>query len=267
MSETNAVAKTKPALPAAYAADIMRRRERNAISTAIRGTQWGKDASQDTIRAISEYAHRTGIDPVRHIELLGGRIYLNADYFREKGAPLIAAGTVRAPEIDHINADDRFERLIAAGGKMAAWAEEERDRRIVERIRYNVPEAAKGAVVCTITMRDGSSVTGCNWVGGTAKRDPVGEAEPSKTAESRAERRAWRRLIEVQPSLIPDAARADQIAAEVNETIPDAEISETVNLPVRGTAQLSTGPSEEFGEKANVDDDGDDWVESTGSAA
>ena len=248
MSETNAVAKVP--LPAAYAADIQRRKERNAIATAIKGTLWGKDASQDTIRAVSEYAYRTGIDPVRHIELLGGRIYLNADYYREKGAPLIATGVVHAPVLQHINADERLEKMIVAGGKKAAWAEEERDNRMVERIKYNVPEAAKGAVICRITLtRDGTELIGVNSVGGTSKRDPVGDAEPAKTAESRAERRAWRRLIEVQPALMPDAVKAERIAQEINETIPDAEISDTKELPLRpAVSKLGTGTIDEYGE-------------------
>lgn len=233
MSESTAVAKAKPKLPAHYDAEIQRRRERNALTTELRGTQWGKDCSADTIRAVSEYAHRTGIDPVRHIEVLGGRIYLNAEYYREKGAPLIQDGTVRAPEFEQIAADPRLDTLASGDTKLKTWAEEERDRRIVARITHGVPEGAKAATICRITMRDGTVLEGINWVGGSDKRDPVGMAEPTKTAESRAERRAWRRLIEVQPALMADAVKAEAIASEMNEHIPDAEITERGELPVR----------------------------------
>jgi hypothetical protein len=232
-SEATAVARTKPALPAAYAEDIQRRKERNAISTAIRGTQWGKEVSQDTVRAVSEYAYRTGIDPVRHIEVLGGRIYLNADYYREKGAPLIKAGVVRATEIQHIAADARLDAMAEKPGPLQEWAAGERDTRIMLRIKYGVPEGAKAAAICRITMADGSVLDGVNWVGGSSKRDPVGDSEPTKTAESRAERRAWRRLVEVQPALLPDAAKAESVASEINESIPDAEVTPHGELPVR----------------------------------
>jgi hypothetical protein len=39
------------------------------------------------------------------------------------------------------------------------------------------------------------TVTGCNWCGnGVRPRDPVGDAEPTKTAETRSARRAWKKL-------------------------------------------------------------------------
>lgn len=233
MSESTAVVKSKPALPAHYAEDIQRRKERNAIATAIKGTLWGKDASQDTIRAVSEYAYRTGIDPVRHIDLLGGKIYLNADYYKEKAAPLIAAGDVSPPALRNVAADPRLLPLMEGTSSLATWAREEHNARLVARIMHGVPEEAVAAFVCTITLRSGLSVDGANWVGGSKKNDPVGMANPTLTAETRAERRAWRRLIEVQPALMPDAAKAEAIASEINDTIPEAEITERGELPVR----------------------------------
>lgn len=258
MSDSTAVTTTKPALPAHYAEEIMRRKEFNAVATAIRGTVWGKEASEGVVRAVAEYARRIGADAVRHVEILGGRIYLTADYYREKAAPLIAAGLCAPPEFEQIAADARLDTLAAGDSKLKAWAEEERDRRMVLRIKHGVPEGAKAATICRIAMRNGTALEGVNWVGGTSKRDPVGDSEPTKTAESRAERRAWRRLVEVQPTLMPDAVRAESLRDEVNESIPDAEVTawgKPKELPVRAPSHSPidhTAAVVEFGGEPQV---------------
>ncbi len=250
MSESTAVTTSKASLPAAYADEIQRRKERNAVATAIRGTQWSKEVSETVVRAVAEYAHRIGADPVRHVEVLGGRIYLTADYYREKGAPLIASGLVSAPQLEHIAADPRLDTLAAGTTSRATWASEERDRRMAARIEHGVPEGAKAAVICRIAVRGGSVVEGVNWVGGSSKRDPVGDSEPTKTAESRAERRAWRRLVEVMPSMAPEVARAEQIRADVNAAIPEGEVTpwgKEKELPMRAPVpKLSTGATNEL---------------------
>jgi hypothetical protein len=56
-------------------------KERNQLVAAIRGTQWGKDVSADTQRAVAHYCYENGLDPVRHVELLGGKIYLTAEFY------------------------------------------------------------------------------------------------------------------------------------------------------------------------------------------
>ncbi|MFN9578251.1 MAG: hypothetical protein ACK6AH_17135, partial [Gemmatimonadota bacterium] len=66
MSETTTVATTKPALPPEIQARVAENKERNAVVAAIRGTIWGKDLSQDQVRAVAQYARENGIDPVRH---------------------------------------------------------------------------------------------------------------------------------------------------------------------------------------------------------
>jgi hypothetical protein len=60
--------------------NIAELRERNAMVAQIRGTQWGLGIM--------------GLDPVRHVEVLGGRIYLTAEFYQERGAKLIREGLV-----------------------------------------------------------------------------------------------------------------------------------------------------------------------------
>jgi len=215
MSEPTTVATTKPALPPEIQARVAENKERNAVVAAIRGTIWGKDLSQDQVRAVAQYARENGIDPVRHVEVLGGRIYLTAELYDERGAELIAAGLIQPMEPDLIQADERLAKLAAAGDE---WAQAEETRRMRERIKYGVPEAAKAAVVTRFRITStGAEVVGVNWCGGGVRqRDPVGDAEPVKTAITRSRRRAWKQLVTIVPQMAERIGHL-QASAEVVE--------------------------------------------------
>jgi hypothetical protein len=61
-------------------------KERNALVAAIRRHAVGPDTSPEMARAVAHYCHENNLDPVRHVEILGGRIYLTAALYDEKGA-------------------------------------------------------------------------------------------------------------------------------------------------------------------------------------
>ena len=235
-----AVTKHEPSTAVAARVDsrVAELRERNALVAAIRGTQWGKDVSEQTTRAIAHYCNSNGLDPVRHVELLGGRIYLTASFYEERGAALLRSGQVRKAVPEFIHADERLDALAKQGD---AWALEESTRRLRLRIQHGVPEAAKGA--CIQRMYVGGSddaVTGVNWCGGTGRRDPVGDAEPTKTAETRAARRAWKQLAEVIPGY-GDAIRTIEASARVaSEEIPVEVVAKPE--PVRALAAPTDDP-------------------------
>lgn len=194
---TAVATREKPSLPADIQANIDAAKMRRQIATQIRGQMWGKDLGEATTAAIARYCIENQIDPVRHVEVLGGRIYLTAEFYDERGAHLLRDGTVIAAEPDYINADDRLTKLAADGD---SWAKEELQRRVRLRIQYNVPEEARAAVVQKMTVA-GTTVVGVNWCGGLkgGKRDPVGDAEPAKTAQTRARRRVWKQIADVLP--------------------------------------------------------------------
>jgi hypothetical protein len=244
-SEITALVKQAPAgvLPPEAARLIAERKAVNAVSRAIMGMSWGQQLDANTAQAIAEYARRYGMDPARHLDLLGGKLYPNAQYYIEQGAALMQAGLVASVRQQHIEADARltarYERLreweqeaIDAGRKEDAYqyAQDARDARqeILEReslrIRFNVPEKAAAAVVTWITLvGQQEPIAGCNWAGGGVKqRDPVGEAEPSKTAESRSARRAWRQLVRVCPELTERIATVDEDGKAVSAVIAES---------------------------------------------
>lgn len=226
MSEaTTALEKAKPTLPPELQARVEENRIRNAVVAQIRGTIWGKDLSQEQVRAVAQYANEHGIDPVRHVEVLGGRIYLTAELYDERGAELVAAGIIQPCEPDLIQADERLSKLAAAGDE---WAKAEETRRMRERIKYGVPEQAKAACVTRFRVtRTGAEVVGVNWCGGGVRqRDPVGDAEPVKTAITRSRRRAWKQLVTIVPQLAerigPLQASAEVVEGKLLEVAPAA---------------------------------------------
>ena len=223
MSESTAVAKITR--DAHVAERIAENKARNAVARAIRGTQWGKDLGPEGAYALAEYCRANNLDPVRHVEVLGGRPYLTAEYYRERAASLIRDGYVVPQPVDFINADDRLQKLVEAGDE---WAKGEHTRRLRERIRINAPEAAKAVAVKRIVVAStGQVVEGFNWCGGGVKRnDPVGESEPTKTAETRAERRAWRQLAEV----VNEYAHAVRTAESGVEVVTEAITTELANV-------------------------------------
>jgi len=212
---STAIQKDTPAAPLSPAAAEMR--ARNQMVATIKGQMWSKELSDTQVRALAHYCNSNGLDASRHVEVLGGRIYLTADFYRERGAPLVQRGIVRVGQTRYINADPRLQKLADAGDE---WAKAELLERARQRIRFNAPEEAKAiAVVPLYVAGVEEPVLGINWCGGTGKRDPVGDAEPTKTAESRAERRAWRRVVEV----VPEYGAAVQ-KVEVNAKLAGEEI-------------------------------------------
>jgi hypothetical protein len=214
MTESMAVTRTDDG--GFFAAKVAEAKARNAMVTAIRGTMWSKDLGEAQMRSVAEYCHRNGLDPVRHIEVLGGRIYLNAAFYEERAAPLVLSGELVPEEPDYINADARLDALAATGD---AWAVEESTRRVRLRIKHAVPEKAAAAVLFRIVVaKTGQSVVGVNWCGnGVRPRDPVGDAEPTKTAVTRAARRAWKQVAQVVPSFGEQLQAIEARDADVNE--------------------------------------------------
>jgi hypothetical protein len=232
-------------------------RARNAMVAQIRGTAWGLGIDSRVARAVSNYCLEMGLDPVRHVEVLGGRIYLTAEFYQERGAPLIRSGEVIPHEPDFINRDPRLDALITGDDKdVAEWAKGERTRRMKARIEHNAPEAAVSTCVQRLTIKaTGQTVVGVNWCGGGTRKkitrnrqtgekieidaDPIGDLEPTKTSITRAARRAWKQVADVildyGRQVKPIEARAEIISAEIEEPEPIAETA------AAAPAQLGAG--------------------------
>lgn len=234
-------------------ARIAENRERNAMITAIRGTIWSKDLSEGQMRSIAQYCHKNALDPIRHIEVLGGRIYLTATLYEERAVPLIQQGLLVPHEPQFINNDARLDELAAEGDQ---WAKDEIVNRKRLRIEHNAPEKADAIVIYRITVAaTGKTVVGVNWCGkglrveskevwaydaGSGKRkptgkfedkdmDPVGGNEPAKTAITRAGRRAWKQVAQAVPTWGEHFAHLSSEAELIGDAIVE-EVAQEMQL-------------------------------------
>jgi hypothetical protein len=234
-------------------------KELNAMVVAIRGTQWGNECSPQVQRAVAHYCNQNGLDAVRHVEVLGGRIYLTGELYEERGSPLVLSGAVVLAEPDFVHEDKRLaEQAKSENATLATWATGEQVRRIQQRIMLGIPDDATGACVYRATVA-GSVLVGFNWCGGASKAkrkkdgttyraDPVGDAEPVKTAQSRAKRRMWRQIVQAIPELTGTMGALEATARVINAeltTIATAEAEQGGDIkagtPSHPTPLLNTG--------------------------
>lgn len=198
-----------------------------ALSRRIEACEWGSGSSvirgssfSPQLRlALAAFCYTTRADPQTHVDILGGKPYLNSAYWAEK-----VASHPHHYNLEQINITDGKEegyRSLATGAidrgdrpmalKWGACADQIADLRI----QFSPPKGAVAAYATIIRRFIPSAPLGeieagrvknidqyivevreANWVGGnsgnTRKRDPVGMAEPEKTARSRSMRRAAR---------------------------------------------------------------------------
>lgn len=230
--------RTAPALSPERQAKIDEARARSAVAKAIRSQIWGKDLHPNVLDAVIAYCRQNQLDAVRHVEVLGGTIYLTATFYQERGAPLLHSGEVVLEEPDYINADPRLDELAKGGDQ---WAIDEGARRKRERIKFAVPEQVKAAVVQRAKLRSGMTAVGVNWCGNVPgnKKDPVGDAEPAKTAQTRAQRRCWKQIADFVPSF---AESVRPIEKNAKGALPVAVIEAAEIVPAKGTT-ANLGPN------------------------
>lgn len=223
--EIAAAVKAAPAgpLPPELRAKIEERRALNLMAQQIANLSWGKTLDQKAAYAIAEWGRRHDVDPVTEIDILGGRVYRNAYFYRRRVAGLVAMGVIEdILKPDHIGADPRLMKLAEAGD---AWAKEESTRRLRLRIEHNAPENAAAIVVQQFRVKGLTElVSGCSWCGNGSrgKSDPIGDAEPTKTAETRAYRRASLKLADVIPSFRFQEETDDEAGVALEEVIGEA---------------------------------------------
>lgn len=224
-----AVAQTFEERQTAYAiASAYRRSQMIAQASAqVAETSWGTKLTPQARAAVVRYALETGTDPVRHWYVLGGKMYDNAELYYD----LVAStdGFVK-DDVDFIHDDEKL-------------PPEERTRRLGQRQRYAAPDEAKGIAVVTLYFKDRGPFIGVNWAGRGRKTndgkwaDPVGEAEPTKTAHTRAYRKAAKKAVPVWFLKHPALKGTEEVVAagRVVEDVPAAVAVGTQKVLAAGT--------------------------------
>jgi hypothetical protein len=229
MSDQSSPATPTPNVPVQF--DPMRaaldvRAKQRAVMRELRNKTWGKDVGEEGLKALVLWCEKRGMEAAMEVDVLGGNIYLNHKFYLRKLAQKIDAGLIEYAVADHVEYDERLERLANDDNVPAdqrARFQAEHYRRVMERIVHKLPDTAKAAVVYRVKVRGMTTeVTGAKAVGGfrgkrknrdgkEVDKDPVGEEFPAETAESRAARRACRQIIDAFPDL---KAEMDVIEAE-----------------------------------------------------
>jgi hypothetical protein len=236
--------------------EVARRGEVARLFRMLEGMEWGSGTqvvkgssfSPTTRQAFAEFCYAARANPMYHVDVLGGKPFLNAKYWS-----------------DRINTEPNFVDFALANISDDA----------AKRAEWGVPEWATQAYECTIRklanfapvakIRSGEvsdwerylvAVSECNWAGNKPKgrtrdgkeyeADPIGNAEPAKTARTRALRRcaatafpAWMAAEEARIQKLESAVEAE-FSVLRTERAADAD-----SLPRPGAAQaLRVGAGE-----------------------
>lgn len=206
-------------------------KETAALARLIEGLEWGNVAghslSPATRYALAEFCRITRANPQLHVYVLGGRPYLNADYYADlvnqhphfvryeqnnlsldyvkllrtqaEGAldEVKRFGELLGPEkTDELRGDAL--RLLARAReieeKRARYQPDPKATHVVETVIYRYENGAPLAAIAAGTVDREvwiKPVAECNWCGGIDK-DPIGNADPGQTSRTRSFRRCAR---------------------------------------------------------------------------
>lgn len=202
-------------LPPEIQQAIELRKAKNLVAAQIAALSWGEKLDTDTRRAVADWGLTFRVDATTEIHILGGRVYLNAQFYLRRLGELIAADLVEYAVADHVEDDPRLAKLGAEG-------EGESSRRLRERLKHGIPDACVSATVFRVKLRSmEQEVSGAKWCGTGKKNkhgniaDPIGEEFPVETSESRAARRAMRLLVSHIPKEIQSEIAAVEASAEM----------------------------------------------------
>ena len=229
-------------LPPAVQQQLEFRKLQNQIAGKLAELNWGQKLDHTTRRAIADWGNRFRIDVTTEIHVLGGNIYLAAPFYLRRLGELIAEGLVEYAYADHVEDDPRLKQMGAEG-------EGEYSRRLRERIMHQIPDKAASAVVFRVKLRSmDREICGVKWCGnGTRKSDPVGDAFPVETSESRAARRAMRLLVSHVPKRMQEEILELEDGADVlTERIADQHKQIAVQeLEAASHRQLMAAPAQQ----------------------
>lgn len=268
------------AIKQAGAIAVERQKALNATTKQLAGMKFGDVSggtlSPETRYAIAQLCQLTGANAGLHLFILGGRPYLNADYWAQMAAAQPHhLGVEQIPLTPDYSAELR---------KQADEAEKDDDiedarrlRRLARhvdsaRVGYGIPDTAKAAYETVIRRyaehaplamiasgrMDGAQFIieqrEANWVGDAKRRDPVGDARPHETARTRSLRRCAVRTYSSTLAPMEEQLRKLENAIEVEfEVVASDTQQQRAALPAEGERQaLRVGAGEPVAAKAEV---------------
>lgn len=206
---------------------LAQRKNQHLIAAKMSEMNWGQGLDEMTRRAVAAYLERHHLD-VTEIDILGGNLYRNSRYYKRRLGELVEDGLVEYTKSDWVQMDHRLEAMAkdnALDAEDRDWAARESARRTRIRIEYGIPDKAVGACVFRIKLRSlNEEMTAAKWAGGGTqkKADPVGDAFPMESSESRACRRAMLLCSSSIPSLKWQEDEATDDGLELSKVVGEA---------------------------------------------
>lgn len=201
---------------------VEKQKELNTVARMLEGVQWGNvkgsSLSAQTRYAVARICQDYNADPLLHIHILGGNVYLNAQYWAEQVNDLpnlkgwhqnnISAGYVeeirrQAKQVFEDAKEFESDELKQEALDLLAKARFADERRAF----FGVPDTAVAAYETVIEFTDREPVMEANYA--PTKNDPVGTARPAETARSRSMRRAGAKASPRIKTLDELAARSE----------------------------------------------------------
>lgn len=241
--------------------EIALRKNANIVTAQLAGTNWGKGLDEPTRRAVADWGGRNGIDVTTEIFVLGGNIYLNAQFYQNRLVGLLHRGLILDYRQEFIQADPRLQVIvdepidtklppelvkIAEADRAEAFAEIRRRRRL--RIEHGAPDKAPsgvenfaiGLTTIVLAAMPHTPIRGVKWAPHD-KSDPVGTNYPQETALTRSSRRALKQCV----THIPELARwVDGSAEDAIANVAEQLRANEQRLETEKRAQLTAGAGE-----------------------
>jgi hypothetical protein len=227
---------------------VARGNEIKTITRMLDGMTWGNvrgsSLSVETRHAIARICQTYEADPMLHIHLLGGSVYLNAAYWareinslagltgwrQENVGPRYVAELREQARRAMQDAKDFEDPSMAERARALVRLAQQADER---RAFYGIPDTAQEAYETIIEFSDRDPIREANYAPNSGN-DPVGKARPAETARTRSMRRA--------------AIKASPRVREAEEIALRKGISTEVRMIEQDRRLLSAGLPDEDGQ-------------------
>jgi hypothetical protein len=228
------------AIRTAGAGEVARRREVGKLFKMLEGLEWGSGSSAvkgshlspATRQAFAEFCFAARANPMYHVDVLGGKPYLNANYWADR--------LNTSPHfMDYEQVDISRDPEARARWSAPEWALVVVETRIRKLANFAPIEMIRSGEILEFE-RYLVVTPECNWAGGRkgGKPDPVGEAEAAKTARTRSLRRAAAKAFPVWMGEEDERIRKLEESIQTEFTVIKSEqMAERAALPREGEPQ------------------------------
>ena len=211
------------------------KKNQHLVAAKMSEMNWGKGLDEMTRRAVAAYLERNKLD-LTEVDVLGGNLYRNARYYKRRLAEMVEDGKIEYVKSDWVHKDARLD--VHAD----EWSTTEKTRRGRVRIEYGIPDAAIGACVFRVKVHGMNvEITAAKWCGGgTRQKDPVGDAFPMESSETRSCRRAMTLVASSIPALRWHEDDLTEQGVDLSHVIKEAHAAGDAREVFAPPAQLAT---------------------------